>query len=170
MNYKKAFLLGFILLLFLLTANPALANGVPVIFAVTLFHIVVINLLVIIVETYLLKKLLRGRIRVLFIVIANLASLFLAYALTTRLVSSYFNNQWFGLEGHAKIPRKNFIGGMLVFILLTILIEWPFYHLAQRNQKGWFVSLKFSTIINLITNVPIALFYLFNNLYYDPGD
>jgi hypothetical protein len=166
----KNFLPGSILLLLLLTANSAFANGVPVIFAVALFHIVVINIIVIVVETYLLKLLSKDKVWVLFIILANLASLFLAFALTTKFISSYFNNQWFGLEGHGTIPKKNFIRGVFVFILLTILIEWPFYHLAQKRRRSWLASLKFSTVINLLTNVPIALFYLLGNLYYDPGD
>jgi hypothetical protein len=166
-NSIRSFIL---LLIFLLTARSALANGVPVIFGVVVFHVVIINIIVILIETYLLRNLSKGRVRALFVIIANLASLFLAYALTTKFISSYFNNQWFGLEGHGIIPKKTFIRGVFVFILLTILIEWPFYHLAQKNKKNLLVSLKFSTIINLITNIPIALFYLLGNLYYDPGD
>ncbi|HEV8286711.1 MAG TPA: hypothetical protein VGQ09_20520 [Chitinophagaceae bacterium] len=103
-------------------------------------------------------------------IIANLASLFLAYALMSTTISSWFNNQWFGLGGHDQIPKRIFLTGVAVFILLTILIEWPFYHLAQKNNKSWLASLKYSTIINLATNIPIATFYLANNLYNDPGD
>jgi hypothetical protein len=170
MSNKRNLFLSLILIDFLLITLPAFANGIPVIFAVSVVHILLINSFVIVVEYVLLLKLSTKRIRVLFLIVANLASLILAYALTTKLISSYFHNQWFGLEGHGKIERKAFVRGVLFFILLTILIEWPFYHLAQKSQRSWLISLKLSTIINLITNIPIALFYLFSDLYYDPGD
>ena len=162
---KASFL--FVLLTLLLYTNNAYANGIPVIFAVSVFHIVIINSFVIVIETFLLKKLSRNKIFVGYVILANLSSLFLAFALTNTAISSYFNNQWFGLEGKGKIEKKIFLSGVAVFIALTILIEWTFFHLAQKNNKSWLQSLKYSAIINLLTNIPIALFYLANDLYYE---
>ena len=139
-------------------------------FAVTVFHILIINTFVIAVETLLLRKLSKDKVKWGFIILANLSSIFLAYALTDRTFSAYFNTQWFGLEGKEKIEKKFFVSGVVVFIFLTILIEWLFFHFAQKGNKKWLKSLKFSAIINLITNIPIALFYLVNNLYYDEGE
>ena len=164
---KKAISL-FIFLALLLSTTNAYANGVPVIFAVTVFHIVVINTVVIVIETILLKKLSGSKIFVGYMILANLASLFLAYILTNTAISSYFNNQWFGLREKGKIEKRVFLSGVAVFIMLTILIEWVFFHLAQKNKKkSWLRSLKYSAIINLITNIPIAIYYLMNNLYYE---
>ena len=160
----------FLSAILLLITNSAYANGIPVIFAVTVFHILIINTFVIVIETLLLRKLSKERIRWGYIILANLSSIFLAYALTDRTINAYFNTQWFGLEGKGKIEKRFFIYGVAVFILLTILIEWVFFHLAQKGSKNWLKSLKYSAIINLITNVPIALFYLANNLYYDEGE
>jgi hypothetical protein len=166
---KKAASLIVLLTLSLLTTN-VYANGIPIIFAVSVLHVIFINSFVIVIETLLLKKFSKDKIIVGYMILANLASLFLAFALTTSAISSYFNNQWFGLQGKGVIEKKIFLSGVAVFILLTILIEWIFYHLAQKNRRSWLRSLKYSTIINLITNIPIALFYLVNNLYYDVGD
>jgi hypothetical protein len=158
------------ILLFLLYSNITLANGVPVIFGVVIMHIIIINTLVVAIEAILLKRFSKTKIYWGFVLLANLSSLFLAYALTSKLVIAYFGNNWFGMEGKGVIPKWTFIRGVILFILLTILIEWPFYHLAQKGNKTWMRSLKYSAIINLATNVPIAVFYLLNGLYYDTGD
>lgn len=163
---KNPFLLSGLLLL----SNAVWANGVPVIFAVTVFHIIVINSVVIIMETLLLRRFSKSEIRVVFMILANLASLSLAYLLTDSAIAAWFNSQWYGLAGKQKIERHVFLAGVAVFILLTILIEWVFYHLAQKTRGSWLRSLKYSAIINLATNIPIALFYLWNDLYYELGD
>jgi hypothetical protein len=151
-------------------SNFAFANGVPVIFGVVIMHIIIINTLVVAIEAILLKSFSKTKIYWGFVLLANLSSLFLAYALTSKLVITYFGNNWFGMEGKGVIPKWTFIRGVIFFIVLTILIEWPFYHLAQKENKTWMRSLKYSAIINLATNIPIAIFYLLNNLYYDTGD
>jgi hypothetical protein len=79
---NKKVVFSFALLTLLLWANNAYANGIPVIFAVTVFHIVIINSFVIAIETFLLKKFSKDKIFVGYSILANLASLFLAYALT----------------------------------------------------------------------------------------
>lgn len=164
---NKKVVFSFALLTLLLWTNNAYANGIPIIFAVTVFHIVIINSFVIAIETFLLRKFSKDKIFVGYTILANLASLFLAFALTNTAVSSYFDNQWFGLQGKGKIEKRVFLSGVAVFIALTILIEWVFFHLAQKNHKNWLQSLKYSAVINLITNIPIAIFYLVNDLYYE---
>lgn len=155
---------------FLFSPADAYANGIPVIFAVTVFHIIIINSFVIAFEFSLLRKFSKKGIFIGYVIFANLASLFLAYALTDTTIASYLDSQWFGLKGKGKIEKRVFLAGVAVFICLTIIIEWPFLHLAQKTGKGWFQSLKYSALINLITNIPIAIFYLINNLYYEDYD
>ena len=154
----------------LLYSKIAFANGVPVIFGVVIMHIIIINTVVVAIESILLKSFSKTKIYWGFVLLANLSSLFLAYALTSKLVIAYFGNNWFGMEGKGVIPKTAFIRGVILFIFLTMLIEWPFYHLAQKENKTWMRSLKYSAIINFVTNAPIAVFYLLNDLYYDTGD
>jgi len=152
---------------FLFLNIHANANGIPVIFAVSVIHIVVINFFVIAVEILLLKKFSKGEVFKRWITIANLSSLFLAYILTDSTVFPYYHNQWFGLQRKGFIPKHIFLTGVAVFIFFTILIEWVFVHMAQKEPTSWIKSLKYSAIINLITNIPIAAFYLLTDTYFD---
>jgi hypothetical protein len=167
-NQRIVFL--FALITFLLSTNVAYANGIPAIFFMSAVHVLIVNSFVIGIETFILRRLSDDKIVVGFMILANLASLFLAYFLTSTTFSSYLHNPWFGLEGKGKIERTVFLSGVALFIILTILIEWPFFHLAQKNNRSWIKTLKYSVIINLITNVPLALFYLVTESYYDEGE
>ena len=170
MNLRKKIIVIQFAILFLIMSNMAYANGIPVVFAVTAFHVLIINIFVIAIETYLLKRLSQDKVFFGYVLVANLASIFLAYILTNNTVSAYFHTPWFGLEQKGEIKKRLFITGVVFFILFTILIEWPFFHLAQKHNRSWLQTLKYSAIINLITNVPIALFYLVNDLYYSTDD
>jgi hypothetical protein len=160
----------FILFLALLSANNVYANGIPVIFAVTVFHLFIINSIVMGAEYALLRSLSKLKVRAGFIILANIASIFLAYMVTNSAIASMLHTQWFGLDGKGIIEKKYFISGVSIFIGMTILIEWIFFHFAQVGQKNIFRSLKYSAMINLLTNIPIAIFYLLSNSYYETGE
>jgi hypothetical protein len=161
---------SFLLFLVLLSASNVYANGIPVIFAVTVFHLFIINSIVMGVEYALLRALSKLRVRVGFIILANIASIFLAYMVTDSAIASLLHTQWFGLAGKGVIEKKYFISGVSIFIGMTILIEWIFFHFAQVGKRNLFRSLKYAAIINLLTNIPIAIFYLLSNSYYETGE
>jgi len=154
----------------ILMTQIAHANGIPAIFGVTVFHLLIINSFVIAVETALLRHLSKSDVSVWFMIFANLASIFLAYILADKTITTYLHTEWFGLSRKGIIEKKYFLAGVASFIVFTILIEWLFYYLAQKHNKKLLTSLKYSTVINLITNIPIALFYLTTDNYYEMGD
>src|SRR3954470_19091273 len=168
---KKLQYLFFTVGILILTTQTACANGIPAIFGVTVFHLVIINSLVIALETALLKRISKSQVRVWFMILANIGSIFLAYILANKTISTYLHTDWFGLSRKGVIEKKFFLAGVVSFILFTILIEWPFYYFAQKGtDKRLLTSLKYSTIINLATNIPIAIFYLTTENYYDTGE
>lgn len=154
----------------ILTAKIAYANGIPAIFGVTVFHLLIINSVVIVVETKLLRRLSKSDVNVWFMILANLSSIFLAYILADKTISTYLHTEWFGLSRKGIIAKRYFLAGVASFILFTILIEWLFYFLAQKKDRRLLTSLKYSAVINLVTNIPIAIFYLMTDNYYDMGD
>lgn len=148
----------------------AYANGIPAIFGVTVFHLLIINSFVIAIETGLLRRFAKSDINVWFMILANLASIFLAYILADKTISACLHTEWFGLSRKGIIEKKYFLAGVALFVVFTILIEWLFFYLAQKNNRKLLTSLKYSTVINLVTNIPIAIFYLTTNNYYEIGD
>lgn len=168
MKYSAPALLTLWLLLF--STEIAYANGIPAIFGTTVFHLVCINALVMSFETSMLKGLTGKKVNAWFIILANLASIILAYILTDKTIAATLHTEWFGLHSKGVIPKKFFIAGITAFILFTILIEWPFFYLAQKQNKKWLVSLKYTAVINLATNIPIALYYLLTGNYYETNE
>lgn len=163
-------LIFFIVSCLLLTTLPAYANGLPAYFGTAMFHIMVINLFVIIAEFLLLSRLSGTTVLLKFIIIANLTSLFLAYPFTDFFVHSLHIKQWFGLSKSGTITKSIFLLGAAIFLVLTIFIEWLFFYLSTKREKGLMASLKLTAIINLLTNIPIAAFYIFTNAYQPTPD
>ena len=168
MKYSKP--LFFTILTLILSTQIAYANGIPAIFGVAVSHLLIINSFVIAIEAALLKRLSKSQINVWLMILANLASIFLAYILADKTISTYLHTEWFGLSRKGVIEKRFFLAGVASFILFTILIEWLFFYLSQKNDRKLLTSLKYSVVINLITNIPIAIFYLTTDNYYDMGD
>ena len=166
-NSKPLFLT--ILTMIVLT-QIAYANGIPAIFGVTVFHLLIINSFVIAIETAVLKRLSKSHVNAWLMILANLSSIFLAYILADKTISATLQTEWFGLSKKGIIEKRFFLAGVASFILFTILIEWLFFYLAQKKDRKLLKSLKYSAVINLITNIPLAIFYLTTDNYYDMGD
>jgi len=105
-----------------------------------------------------------------YIILANLLSLFIAYPFTDFFVHSLQIEQWFGLSKNGTIKQSTFLMGACIFIVLTILVESPFYYLAVRKQLRYGRALKYCTVINLITNIAIVLFYLLTDAFQPVSD
>ena len=146
-NSKPLF---FTILTGILSTQIVYANGIPAIFAVAVFHLLIINSFVMVIETALLNLLSKSKVNVWFMILANLASIFLAYILTDKTISTYLHTEWFGLSRKGIIEKRFFLAGVASFILFTILIEWLFFYLAQKHDGKLLTSLKYSAVINLI--------------------
>jgi hypothetical protein len=155
---------------FLLVALPVFANGLPAYFGTAFFHIMVINLIVMTVEFFLLFRLSKMNVFFRYIILANLFSLFFAYPFTDFFIHSFHIKQWFGLSKSGTIKKPTFLLGASFFILLTIFIEWLFFYLAMKRQTSLKTSLRLSALVNLLTNIPIAVFYILTDIYQPTHD
>jgi|KBSSwiS6_1023812.scaffolds.fasta_scaffold06730_2 MFS family permease len=143
-----------------------LLNGLPAYLGVGFIHLTIINLIVIIVEWALLKRISKvSQVRAFYIALANIVSALLSLIAASVITDNIGGNFWDGYINESRSKRA-FIIGLLLFILFTILIEAPFYYLAIRKRKGFFFSLKLSAIINMITNIPIAVYYYVEKVNY----
>ena len=160
----------FILAIFLLFTTNAYANGIPAYFGTVFLHVIFINILVIAVECFLMVSFSKTESLFRFILLANLVSLFAAYPFTDFFIHSLHIQQWFGLSKNGTISKPIFLLGAGIFILLTIFIEWPFYYFAAKKKFNWLKALKYSFLINLSTNIPIAIYYIFTGNYQPMAD
>ena len=143
-----------------------LLNGLPAYLGVGILHLTLINIVVILIEWILLRKISKiSGLRGTFIVLANIFSAFFGLIVASIITDNIGGNFWDGYIYEPK-PRIAFITGLILFIFLTILIESPFYYWAMRRQKNFPTSIKMSIWINLITNIPIAIFYYIEKLNY----
>ncbi len=142
-----------------------LLNGLPAFFGVGLMHLTLINFLVMIIEYNLLGYFGKSLVKAGFVVLANIVSAVAGILIASGMTDSIGGNFWFGnLDDTTE--RNAFIAGLTVFILLTILIELPFYWLALGRKQGLKRVLSYTSTINLITNIPIAIYYLVEKMNY----
>jgi hypothetical protein len=135
---------------------------------IAFFHILFINSLFIAIDYYVLKNISKTAVSFLPIAIGGLISLFLGVYLTNHIIGYYFHDQWFGFS-NGVVKKSLFISGASILLILTIIIELPFYILATKNKK-LVSSLKSSVISNLATNMPVGLLYLIGNMFYSHPD
>lgn len=143
-----------------------LLNGLPAYLGVGILHLTLINFIVIYIEAILLKKVSQiNDYRFRYIVLANLISALLGILVASIITDKMGGNFWDGNVNEMPLKRP-FIIGLIMFILLTILIEAPFYFWALRKKKLFSSAFIYSIVINLITNIPIALYYYIEKLNY----
>jgi len=143
-----------------------LLNGLPAYLGVGIFHLTLINIFVIIIEWILLRKISKvSEFRGIFIVLANILSAFFGLIVASIITDNIGGNFWDGYIHETK-SRFAFIIGLILFIFFTILFESPFYYWAMRKQKNLLTSIKMSIWINLVTNIPIAIYYYIEKINY----
>lgn len=153
-----------ILLVFLLTATQAFANGVPPIIGIPLLHCLILNILIGIIESDLVRRLFKIPNRAGLIILGNYVScvvgLFVAGISTEAAMIEYYKVQ----SG----DTAAFFVSMLIFTLVSMLIELPFFFRSFRDDVPFFRGLLAATVANLITNAVIVALYYFSNLYAVP--
>jgi len=158
-------------LLLLALYKDSFANGLPAYLGTIFMHVVLINVIVIVAECFLLIHFSKSKTLLLrYIILANLVSLFAAYPFTDYFIHTLSIDQWFGLSKNGTITKPIFLLGAAIFVALTIIIESPFYYLATKKELSFFKSFKLCVLINLATNVTIALFYILTNSYQPIAD
>ena len=164
--YRSSFVL-----LLLAPCKDSFANGIPAYAGTAIMHVLFINVAVIIAESFLLIHFSKSKTLLLrYIILANLVSLFAAYPFTDYFIHTLSIDQWFGLSKNGTITKQIFLLGAAIFVALTIIIESPFYYLATKKELSFFKSFKLCVLINLATNVTIALFYILTNSYQPIAD
>lgn len=133
---------------------------------IAFFHILIINSLFIAVDNFILKRISKTKVFLLLVIIGGLTSLFLGVYLTNQVVEFIYHDQWFGFA-NGFVKKQLFIMGAIILTVCNILIEIPFYFLATKKLRQ---SIKSSLLSNLVTNVPVGLFYLWGELYYSHND
>ncbi len=149
----------FLIVLLLLIPEILFANAGTTLVLAAWFHLIFVNLIIGIYESFLLHKK-EENIRkssLVFIIIANYFSLICGFVLT-YYISKKMNLDLMKPENEVVYIFQNIILFIILFFV-SIFSELPFFKLSLKN-KTWRQSLNFSFKINLRTNIIVVIFYM----------
>ena len=150
-----------ILPLILLIPNFVFADAGTGLIWVTFSHLSIGNLIIGIIEGIILSFILKSHIikTILRMVLANYLSAAVGVAITI-VVSKIGLNVWSPPFKISMIIPMTIIL-FILFIVLTVFIEWPFVFLTQqKDNRNWKYSFKISSILQLITGIPLIFIYI----------
>ena len=129
-----------------------------------ILHSLILNALIGWTESAILAKF-KIPNRTWLIIIGNYVSMFVGLYFIAPHFSDTFGNRdfWGGQTNYGNYQLQGFIAGMTASFIATLIIEFPFFYLAQKDRKQNNLLLKPYIIANATTNAIMFLIYFWIN-------
>jgi hypothetical protein len=141
-----------------------LLNGLPVMFGASIAHLTLLNVIVIVIEGFLLAKVLKKyaiEFKLRSVVIANIISAVCGVVIAPYVSDGLLNGNFFGRSFSTFEDYFPFYAGLAAFIVFTILIEGVVYYGFYKKHLPFKKLIVASLWINLLTNILITANYIF---------
>ena len=147
-------ILSFINLIFL--------NAGSAVMFFSVFHLYIGNTLIGLFELWIVRKIFKIRLRWWLVILANYISMLFGFL----FFASYFTEFVIGKSFFPGFDRPftifGFLFGMFFAFLASVIIEFPFFHFAFKENRNYIQTLKITIITNIYSYITmIAIYFLF---------
>jgi len=150
-----------ITLLLLLIPVSVLADGVTAVFGFQIFHLLIGNLLIGIIETMYLMIRFNLKANPVIIILGNYASMFSGFFIASILTKYFgFGSSFNGDTSNVHDYHTALTIGVCISFFVTLLVELPFYQWAIKSIS-WKSAFVKEIEPNILTNILVLIAYYF---------